>query len=63
MNLFTEEKKIHGHTKKQLPKGKNGGRDKLEVWNEQIHTTIYKIDKQAPPVWNKELYPLSFNKL
>ena len=22
MNLFTEEKKIHGHTKKQLPKGK-----------------------------------------
>ena len=31
MNLFTEEKKIHGRTKKQLPKGKNGGRDKLEV--------------------------------
>ena len=22
------------------------GRDKLGVWDEQIHTTIYKIDKQ-----------------
>ena len=23
-----------------------GGRDKLGVWNQQVQTTIYKIDKQ-----------------
>ena len=23
-----------------------GGRDKLRVWHKQIHTTVYKIDKQ-----------------
>ena len=26
-----------------------GGRDKLGVWDEQIHTTIYKMDKQQGP--------------
>ena len=25
------------------------GRDKLGVWDQQIHTTIYKIDKQQGP--------------
>ena len=30
-----------------LPKGKRGGgRDKLGVWDQQIHTTIYKTDNQ-----------------
>ena len=29
-----------------LPKGKGGGRDKSGVWDQQIYTTIYKIDKQ-----------------
>ena len=32
-----------------LPKGKARGRDKLGVWGKQIHTTIYKIDKQQGP--------------
>ena len=33
-----------------LPKGEWGWRrDKLGVWNQQIQTTIYKIDKQQGP--------------
>ena len=32
-----------------LPKWKHGGRDKLEGWDQQIHTTIYKIDNQQGP--------------
>ena len=30
-------------------KGERGKKDKLGVWNEQIYTTIYKIDKQQGP--------------
>ena len=31
-------------------KGERGrGRDKLGVWDEQIYTTIYKIDNQQRP--------------
>ena len=46
-----------------LPKGKGGG-DKLGVWDQQIQTTIYKIDKQqGPTVYHWELYSISFNKL
>ena len=33
-------------TSVELPKGKGEGRDKLGIWDEQIHATIYKIDKQ-----------------
>ena len=29
-----------------LPKGEGGGRDKLGIWDQHIHTTAYKIDKQ-----------------
>ena len=34
-----------------LPKEKAGGKggDKLGVWDEQIHTTIYKTDNQQRP--------------
>ena len=28
-----------------ISKGEMWGRDKLEVWDQQIQTTIYKIDK------------------
>ena len=26
-------------------KGKGGGRDKLGVWDYQMHTIVYKVDK------------------
>ena len=29
-----------------VTKGEKGGGDKLGVWDQQIQTTIYKIDKQ-----------------
>ena len=29
--------------------GESGDGDKLGVWNEHIHTTIYKRDKQQGP--------------
>ena len=33
-----------------------GGGDELGVWGEQIHTAVYKLDKQqGPTVWNGEL--------
>ena len=48
MNLYTNHKQTHRHGTQTyaLPKGKQGGRDKLGVWNEHIHTTVYKIDNQ-----------------
>ena len=45
INLFIKQKKNHRHRKKNfwLPRGKEqGGRDKLEVWDKQIQTTILK---------------------
>ena len=48
MNLFIKQKQINRHTKQTYgyPRGKEWGRDKLGVWNQQIQTSIYKIDKQ-----------------
>ena len=51
-------------TNLRLPKGKSGRRDKLEVWDLQMHTTIYKIDKQQGfTLQHRELYLISYNKL
>ena len=65
MNLFTKQKQTHRHRKQTYDyrRGK-GDRDKLGVWDQQIQTTIYKIDKrQGPSVQHRELYSVSFNKL
>ena len=47
MNLYTKQRQIHRHRKKtcSYQKGSGGG-DKLGVWDEQIHTTTYKIDNK-----------------
>ena len=38
--------------------------DKLGVWDEHIHTTMYKIDnQQGPTVEHRELYSVSCNNL
>ena len=55
--LFTKQKQTHRYRGKknlQLPKGKRWGRDKLGVWDYQIQTTTYKIDKQqcSTCCWN-----------
>ena len=64
MNLFT--KQIDSQTQKTnlgLQKGKVWERDRLGVWDQQIQTTIYKIDKQqGPTVQHRELFSISCDK-
>ena len=41
-----------------------GGGDNLGVWDLQIHTTVYKIDKQQGfTVQHRELYSISCNNI
>ena len=66
MNLFTKQKQTHRHRKQTYGYqwGKMGGGDKLGVWDQQIHTTIYKIDKQeGPTVQHRELYSIFCDNL
>ena len=51
MNLSMKQKQTHRHRKQTngYQRGKVEGRDKLGVWDQQIQTTIYKIDKQQDP--------------
>ena len=64
MNLFIKQKQTHSHRKQVYgyQRGKEG-RDKLGVWDQQIHTTIYKIDKeQGFAIQHGKLYSV-YNKL
>ena len=61
MNLFTKQKQIHRHRKQtyvyQKGKGTGVGRDKLGIWDEHKHTTMYKVGKQqGPTVQHREQY-------
>ena len=65
MNLFTKQKQTHRHRKQTY--GYQGGKgvreDKLGVRDQQIQTTIFKIDKQQrPTIQHKELYSISCSK-
>ena len=40
----SQRKQAYGYQR-----GKGVGRDKLGVWDKNIHTTIYKIDNQQGP--------------
>ena len=42
MNLFIRQKQTHRHRKETYGYG-GRGRDKLGVWDWQVHTTMYKI--------------------
>ena len=57
-NLFTKQKQTQTQKRNlRLSQGKGGGRDKLEIQDEQKHTIIHKIDKpQGPIVQHRELY-------
>ena len=54
MNLFAKQKQTHRLRKQTYgyQRGKIAGRDKLEVWDEHIPTTIFKTDKQGLPWWS-----------
>ena len=58
MNLFLKQKQNHRLRKETYGyQREKRGRDKLGIWDSQIHTTIYKIDKQqGPTVRHRELY-------
>ena len=51
MNLFTKQKQTHRHRKQTYgyQRGKMGGKDKLGVWDWQVHSTIFKINNQQGP--------------
>ena len=49
VNLFTKQEETHRHRKQTYgyQTGKRGkGRDRLGGWDQQLHTTIYKIDNR-----------------
>ena len=46
MNLFPKQKETQGHRKQSYGYQRVCGGDKLGVWDEHIHTAIYKIGKQ-----------------
>ena len=65
MNVYTKQKQTHRYRKQTYGYQRGDGRvrDKLEVWDQQIQTTIYKIDKQkGPTVQHRELYSISYDK-
>ena len=65
MNLFIKQKQIYRHRKQTYgyQRGKAEGRDKLGVWDQEIQTIIYKINKQqGPTLQHRALYSISCNK-
>ena len=62
MNLFIKQKQIHRQRKK-LTVIKGDGRDKLGVWDQPIHTDIYKTGEQGPTIQHRELYSIICNNL
>ena len=48
MNLFTKQKQTHRFRKQNCgyQRGEMWERNKVEVWDKPIHTTIFKTDNQ-----------------
>ena len=65
MNLFKKQKQTHIENKFMVTKGERRSRDKFEIWDQQIQTTVYKTDKQQGPttVQHRELYSISYSNL
>ena len=62
MNLLTKQKQTHIEDKGMVTKEKKGqGRNELGDWD-QIQIAVYKIEKQGPIVWHRELYSISYTK-
>ena len=61
MDISTEKKQTHRHREQTCGCQGAGGwvMERLGVWDEQIHTTIHRIDKpQVPAVLQGELYSI-----
>ena len=54
MNLLTKQKQTHRHRELTYGLAKRGT-DKAGVGDQQIQTTIYKIDEQGPTVEHRTI--------
>ena len=50
MNLLTKQKQTHSKQTHGYQRGKVTGKDKLGVWDWNIHTIVFKIDNQQGPI-------------
>ena len=59
MNLLQNGNRCTDFENKFMFTKREGGRDKLGVWDYHIHTTTYKIgNQQGPTVYHGELYSI-----
>ena len=49
MNLLMKQKQTHTHREQTYGFQKGSGLGKWGVWDEQMQTSIYRIDKQQGP--------------
>ena len=62
MNLFTKQKQTHQYRKQTYGCQRRSvvRRDKLAIWDQQVYSTAYNIDKQQGfTAQHKELYSIS----
>ena len=64
MNISMKQKLNHRHREQNGGyQGVGGqGMDGLGVWDQQMQTNIYRMDKQGPTVQHRELYSISCDK-
>ena len=64
MNLFIKQKQTHRHRKQTAGYQRGRGAANSGVWASQIHSTIYKTEKQqGPAVQHRELCSILCNNL
>ena len=64
MNISTKQKQTHRHREQTVVAKEGGkGREGLGIWDQQMQTSIYGMDKQQDPtVWYRELHSISCDK-
>ena len=65
MNLATKQKQTHRHREQTcgFQGGRGQGREDLGVWDQQMQTIMYRMDKQqGPTVQHRELYAIPCDK-
>ena len=64
MNLSRKQKQTDRENRLEVAKSEEGwGRDGLGVWDQQMQTVIYRMDKQqGPTVQHRELYSIPYDK-
>ena len=64
MSISTKQKQTHRHREQTCGcQGGGRGREGLGVWDQQMQTSIYRMDKQqGPTAEHRELYSISCDK-